>query len=75
MAERDKLISINEVAKRLPGKVAISTIHRWAMKGVNGVKLKSVRVGHRRYVTQEGIDEFIKELSKTDSERLAEEGA
>jgi len=74
MAGSEKYMSIHEAAKGLPGRPHISSVHRWSLKGVNGVKLKTVMIGHRRYVTQEAIDEFIKQLNTTDAERLASEG-
>jgi hypothetical protein len=44
------------------------------MRGVRGVRLETVRVGQRRYVTRESLEAFVAELNKTDGERLADEG-
>jgi hypothetical protein len=73
--EATAFIPLNEAAKQIPGRPHLSSLHRWANRGVRGVKLETVRVGNRRFVTQEAIDRFLAELNKSDSERLAEEGA
>lgn len=68
-------ISLREAARQLPGRPHLSTCHRWAEKGVNGIFLETIKVGRRRFTTQEAIDQFLAELNKTDAERLEEEGA
>jgi hypothetical protein len=73
-ANATAFIPLAEAAKQIPGRPHVSTCHRWAVKGVNGVKLETKRVGNRRFTTQAAIDEFIEELNKTDAERLAAEG-
>ena len=68
-------IPLAEAAKQIPGRLHASTCHRWANKGVNGVKLRTKKAGNRKFTTPEWIEEFLAELNKSDSERLAEEGA
>ena len=68
-------IPLNEAAGIFPGKrVHVSTLHRWTLKGVNGVKLETIQVGKRRFVTKEAIDQFLAELNTSDAERLEAEG-
>jgi hypothetical protein len=67
-------IPLAEASKEILGHPHISTLHRWAMRGVRGVKLDTVVVGHRRFVTKEAIDQFLAELNETDNDRLAKEG-
>ena len=74
MTEVDKYISINEASKRLPGRPHISSIDRWSLIGVNGVKLETIVVERRRFVTQEAIEQFLAELNASDAERLEAEG-
>lgn len=68
-------IPLTEAAKLIPGSPHVSTCHRWAIKGVNGVKLRTKKAGNRKFTKPEWIEEFLAELNKSDSERLAEEGA
>lgn len=67
-------MSLSDAAKQFPGRPHISTLIRWSRKGVRDVKLETVVVGHRRFVTQEAIDEFIRKLNQTDADRLEAEG-
>lgn len=47
----------------LPGRPHISTLHRWRLRGVRGVRLQTCLVGGRRYTTSEWLAEFIKASS------------
>ena len=35
------------------------TVYRWALKGLSGVRLKTVKSGGRRVTRQDWIDEFV----------------
>jgi len=48
-------------AKRRPHR---STMWRWAMVGINGVKLRSAKIGGRRYTSAEALQQFIDELNE-----------
>ena len=39
--------------------VHVSTLHRWAAKGVGGVRLPITRIGGRSYVLDEDLERFI----------------
>lgn len=51
-------LSVNEVAGLC--RVHSSSVWRWILKGVRGRKLKTLRIGDRRVITQEALDEFIR---------------
>jgi hypothetical protein len=36
---------------------------RWALRGVDGVKLESFKIGGRRYTTAEALDRFVARLN------------
>lgn len=57
----DKLISLPEAARRLPGKVHPATLWRWSAKGRSGKKLKTLRIGRLRYTTLEALERFLEE--------------
>ena len=61
-------LTISEASKNIPGRPSVSTIWRWINKGIgaNSIKLKSIRVGGKRYTTSEMIDEFLIELNDLD---------
>lgn len=52
--------TLAEAARTLPGgAVHVSTIHRWRMKGVRGVRLETFLRGGIRYTTDEAIERFF----------------
>lgn len=66
----EELIPLAKVAKFLPpelGRVHASTAARWALRGIGNprVKLETVKIGGRRFVTRELIARFIAALSQT----------
>jgi hypothetical protein len=55
----------DEIPSRRPGKrINISTIWRWSMRGVRGVKLETVRIGGGTYASREAIQRFVERLSQ-----------
>lgn len=56
----ENLLSLAEVAKKLPGRPHISTVHRWRLRGVRGVKLETVLVGGRRFTSDAALAEFVR---------------
>lgn len=42
---------------------SFSTIFRWTTRGVNGIRLESFMVGHRRFTTEEAFLRFIDRLN------------
>jgi len=60
-------ISLTSAAKLLPpvdGKpLHVSTIYRWAIKGVRGIRLQHVRLGRRILTTEQDLHEFGEALA------------
>ncbi len=54
----ETLLSFSDAVKRLPGKSHISTLHRWRLHGVCGVKLETALIGRRRFTSVEAIQRF-----------------
>jgi len=59
----EPLMSIPDAAKHL-GRITgqtphISTLWRWCLKGCHGVKLESICIGGKRFVTPSAIQRFI----------------
>lgn len=42
----------------LPIRPNVSTVHRWVKRGVRGVRLATVRIGGRIYVSRADLDAF-----------------
>ncbi len=58
------LLSFAEVANRIPWTVTASTVRRWAVDGVCGTRLGSVRVGGRRLVPLSALTSFLQSLNQ-----------
>ena len=63
--ENDELLTLTEVAKRLPTRPHSSTIFCWTQIGVRGQKLCTVLVGGRRMVSSRSLHEFLDALNGT----------
>lgn len=61
--QNDKPMSLPDAAEylgRLTGqKPHVSTIYRWCLKGCKGVRLDSICIGGKRFVTATAIERFI----------------
>ena len=56
--------TLAKAAQTLPGgAVHVSTIHRWRMKGVRGVRLETFLRGGIRYTTDEAIERFFEAVT------------
>lgn len=69
----EQILTFSEAAKALPlvnGKRPhVSTLWRWARKGVAGVKLETRRIGGRFVTSVEALDRFTKQLSEIEPNR------
>ena len=68
---KSKLLPLADVAKlptlprrRRGGRLHYSTLYRWAAKGLNGVRLRTVRCGGTRCTTTEWLHEFFERLDE-----------
>jgi hypothetical protein len=55
----ETLLTFAEAAAVLPDRPHVSTIHRWRLRGIGGVKLDTIRIGGRRYTSHEALERFI----------------
>jgi hypothetical protein len=59
----DQQMSLVEAATylgRITGKKPhVSTLWRWCLKGCNGIRLQSIRIGGKRFVTATAIERFV----------------
>jgi len=71
----DKYISLATAARLLPRKndrtIHTATLYRWASRGVNGVKLSTVKVGRTHCTTERELSDFFKALAETDMRQMA----
>ena len=55
----ESLISLKEACASLPGRPHISTIWRWIQRGIDGIRLETVKVGGKRFTSAEALERFI----------------
>lgn len=68
----ERIMSLTEAAKSLPRlngrRPAISTLWRWARKGVRGVRLDYIRVGRGIATSAEALSRFFNALADVDAQ-------
>lgn len=56
--ETESLLSLSEASRYLPDRPHVSTLHRWRLRGIRGIKLETILVGGRRYTSREALERF-----------------
>jgi hypothetical protein len=55
---KEQLLTLEQAARSLPGRVATSTIWRWHRKGVRGARLETVVIGGKRLTSAQALERF-----------------
>lgn len=61
--DSETLLSFPEAARRYPGRPHVSTIFRWAQRGVRGVTLETILCGGRRFTSSEALQRFAEAVT------------
>lgn len=64
----ERLITLSEAARLIPGRPHASTIWRWRTRGVKGRKLESVTIGGKAYTSREALQRFAVASGGTEPE-------
>ena len=69
--QSEEILPLTEVAKALPRlrggrKVHLSTIYRWISRGVNGVRLESLKLGRATVTSREALQRFAERQTRAD---------
>ncbi|MFQ5502845.1 MAG: DUF1580 domain-containing protein [Phycisphaerae bacterium] len=62
----EKLISLKDVAHRLPRCPHIATVYRWVNRGVRGVRLEVAKIGGLSFTSDEALQRFSRRLTEQD---------
>ena len=62
--QEETLLTLAQAALRTPGAPHVSTLHRWRLRGVRGVKLETVLIGGRRFTSEEALRRFADRLTR-----------
>jgi len=63
----EELVPFKQASARIQSRPHISTIHRWRLRGVRGIRLESVLVGNTRFTSVQAIARFIAALNAGES--------
>jgi Protein of unknown function (DUF1580) len=55
----ESLLTLSSAAGSLPGKPHTSTLHRWRLRGIRGVRLETILIGGVRYTSREALQRFF----------------
>jgi hypothetical protein len=62
--DNEQLRLLTKASADVPGTPHVSTLIRWALRGLKGIKLETVVVGGRRYTSVEAIRRFLARLNE-----------
>jgi uncharacterized protein DUF1580 len=73
--ESEDVFTLTEATRQLPklhsGKRPhVSTLFRWAERGIKGVRLETIRIGGRVCTSREALHRFFERLSADDTDSL-----
>jgi hypothetical protein len=56
--QSETLLTFAEAVHTLPGRPHLSTLHRWRLRGVRGIRLETCLIGGRRFTSREALERF-----------------
>ena len=58
----EDLLSLPEARLEVPGTPHVSTLHRWRLRGIGGVRLETIRIGGRILTSRQSLARFLTRL-------------
>lgn len=71
--DQSPFITMSEAAQMLPDPPSMSTMRRWSRRGLNGLRLKTFKVGRQRLTTTQEMIQFITGQSEDNRLESSEE--
>ena len=68
----NEYVTVTEAARLLPGRPHRNTARRYMLKGVGGIKLRSIKLGAtgNRFTTREWVDEFLSAVTAQQGDNM-----
>jgi hypothetical protein len=60
---KETLVPLGTAGRHVPLTPHRNTLYRWAIHGVDGIRLETLRIGKRRYTTLEALGRFLGRLN------------
>ena len=78
MHQNDQYLNFTQAAKRVPGRPHVSTLWRWANKGVraadgNRIFLEAWRFGGKHFTTLAALEEFGRRLNEANRSHFSQQ--
>ncbi|QDU47370.1 hypothetical protein Mal52_58990 [Symmachiella dynata] len=54
----EDVFPVSEAPKHIPGRPSQASCWRWVLHGVGGIKLESILIGGKRFVSAEAVQRF-----------------
>ena len=70
--DSEDLLSYPQASRECPGRPHVSTIFRWARRGVRGIRLETVLCGGRRFTSRQALKRFHERVTAAADGRKAE---
>ncbi len=69
----NEYLTLVEAATLLPGRPHRNTARRYMLKGIDGIKLRSIKLGAtgNRFTTREWVDEFLSAVAAQQGDNSA----
>lgn len=55
-----ELIPFNQAPEHIPGHPTVATLHRWRTRGCNGRRLRTLKIGGKRFIEPRALVDFIR---------------
>ena len=59
----ETLLPLTEAAAHVPALSHSSTVQRWFLRGIRGIRLETVLIGGKRYTSAEVLDRFYRAIN------------
>lgn len=57
--ETEQIVPISDAPKYMPGRPCLRSVWRYVLKGINGARLETFKVGNKRFTSVEAIRRFV----------------
>ena len=62
-------VLLSKAAAFFPNRPSVASLWRWAIRGVRGVRLATIAIGGRRFVSRDAVNEFLEALNRRTADK------
>ena len=72
--QKERVVLLSDAPKAVPGRPHISTLQRWRLRGIHGVKLETILCGGKRYTSHEALQRFFERTTAAADQSISQTG-